>query len=91
MDDHLKIKKLKIQILYGKSDVDYPLKLKYKRSNGAITWKLKMNLDKDDKNFKKRDKNSRRKQESEFYLWDLRMTRRKKKKHTKLVYLIMVK
>lgn len=87
LDGHLKIKK-NIQISFKKSDVDYPLKLKYKISNKAITWKLQMNLDKDDKNFKRRSKDSRRKQESEFYLWDLRMAGRKKKN---MIYLIIVK
>lgn len=60
LDGHLKIKK-NIQISYKKGDVDDSLKLKYKRSNEAIIWKLQMKLDKDDKNFKRRGKDSRRK------------------------------
>lgn len=62
--DHLKNIK-DIKIIYQKSHVDYPFKSEYKRDIEVIisTWKLQMDLNKDDKNFENKD--SRRKQELE--------------------------
>lgn len=75
--------------MYSKSDVDYVFKFNYKSFIGVYSWKLQMDLDKD--NFKRRNKDTRRKQEIEFYLWDLTMFGRKKEETTKLVYLTVIK
>lgn len=49
--------------MYQKSHVDYPFKSEYKRDTEVTisTWKLQMDLNKDDKNFERRDIDSRRK------------------------------
>lgn len=72
--------------MYRRSNIDCPLKLNVlELLHRSYKWI------RNDKNFEKGDKDNRRKQELEFYLWDLRIARRKNKKSIKLIYLIMDK
>lgn len=67
----------------------------YSKSKGEFALKYnrftRVNLDKDNNNFKRRGKETKRKQELEFYPWDLKMVGRKKGKTTKLVCLTVMK